>query len=184
MYGDGKLLWKSRVLKSRQPAEKLDAQTGRITGVLHQKGESIVTLRVANAVGVALGQLKIVCGEQLALTPPMGWNSWNCFAAGVDDAKIRASADAMVTSGLVNHGWSYINIDDCWAMQGDNARDPNGRITCNNKFSDMNADLGISGKQIVRDLWRQQDLGTFEGSFTTKVPRHGVLLVPVRPAAK
>jgi len=118
---------------------KLDAQTGQISGVLKQKGEAIVTLRAANAAGADLRKLKIVGGDKLALTPPMGWNSWNCFAAGVDDAKVRASADAMVSSGLANHGWTYINIDDCWAMQGDNARDPDGKITSNGKFPNMKA---------------------------------------------
>jgi alpha-galactosidase len=45
----------------------------------------------------------------------MGWNSWNCWACAVDDEKIRAAAKAMVETGLINHGWTYINIDDCWA---------------------------------------------------------------------
>jgi len=45
-------------------------------------------------------------------------------------------------------------------------------------------DLGISGKQIVRDLWRQKDLGEITGSFTAKVPRHGVLLLRIRPNGK
>ncbi len=44
------------------------------------------------------------------------------------------------------------------------------------------ANLGISGKQRVRDLWRQEDLGLFEGQFTAKVPRHGVKLVRIWPA--
>ena len=42
------------------------------------------------------------------------------------------------------------------------------------------ADLGIKGKRIVRDLWRQQDLGKYEGEFKTSVPRHGVVLVRLR----
>ena len=44
------------------------------------------------------------------------------------------------------------------------------------------ADLGVAGKQIVRDLWRQKDLGTFEGQFSAAVGRHGVVLVRLRPA--
>ena len=44
----------------------------------------------------------------------MGWNSWNCWASAVDDQKIRDTAKAIVDSGLINHGWSYVNIDDCW----------------------------------------------------------------------
>ena len=44
------------------------------------------------------------------------------------------------------------------------------------------SDLGLAGKQIVRDLWRQKDLGTFEGQFSAAVGRHGVVLVRLRPA--
>ena len=61
---------------------------------------------------------------QLALTPPMGWNSWNKFACEVNEQIIRAAADAMVTNGMKDAGYQYINIDDCW--QG--ARDAQGFI--------------------------------------------------------
>jgi alpha-galactosidase len=118
---------------------KLDEQTGRITGVLANKGETVVVLKATNSLGTAERKLKIVCGDRLALTPPMGWNSWNCFAGAVDDAKVRSAADAMVKSGLIDHGWTYINIDDCWERQGDQARDKNGMIQTNDKFPDMKA---------------------------------------------
>jgi alpha-galactosidase len=52
--------------------------------------------------------------EGLALTPPMGWNSWNKFACNVDEKLIRQVADAMVSSGMKAAGYTYINIDDCW----------------------------------------------------------------------
>jgi alpha-galactosidase len=52
--------------------------------------------------------------DGLALTPPMGWNSWNKFACNVDEAMIRQMADAMVVSGMKGAGYTYINIDDCW----------------------------------------------------------------------
>lgn len=52
--------------------------------------------------------------ENLALTPPMGWNSWNKFACNVDEKLIREIADAMVASGMKDAGYTYINIDDCW----------------------------------------------------------------------
>ncbi|AKQ46624.1 alpha-galactosidase [Rufibacter radiotolerans] len=52
--------------------------------------------------------------EGLALTPPMGWNSWNKFACNVDEQLIRETADAMVSSGMKEAGYTYINIDDCW----------------------------------------------------------------------
>ncbi|MFC6998846.1 glycoside hydrolase family 27 protein [Rufibacter roseus] len=52
--------------------------------------------------------------DGLALTPPMGWNSWNKFACNVDEKLIRETADAMVSSGMREAGYVYINIDDCW----------------------------------------------------------------------
>ena len=62
----------------------------------------------------ATRELRIVIGERIALTPPMGWNSWNCWARDVTQEQVLSSARAMVESGLVNHGWTYINIDDGW----------------------------------------------------------------------
>jgi alpha-galactosidase len=70
-----------------------------------------------------------------APTPPMGWNSWNHFARKVDDATIRAQADAMVSTGMRDAGYVYINIDDTW--QGE--RDAQGVIYPNGKFPDMKA---------------------------------------------
>jgi alpha-galactosidase len=55
----------------------------------------------------------------LALTPPMGWNSWNHFGCNVDEALIRRTADAMVSSGMKEAGYQYINIDDCWHGERD-----------------------------------------------------------------
>jgi alpha-galactosidase len=52
--------------------------------------------------------------EKLALTPPMGWNTWNKFACNINEQLIRASADAMVSNGLKEAGYTYIVIDDCW----------------------------------------------------------------------
>jgi len=113
----------------------LDPQTGHITGVLAKKGTYLVTLQAQNDLGSAQRQLKIVCGDTIALTPPLGWNSWNCFGCDVNEANVRAAADAMASSGLINHGWTYINIDDCWEA----GRDSAGVIQSNNKFPDMNA---------------------------------------------
>jgi alpha-galactosidase len=71
----------------------------------------------------------------IALTPPMGWNSWNHFHNKVDDATIRAQAEAMVSSGMRDAGYIYVNIDDTW--EGD--RDSSGVIHSNSKFPDMKA---------------------------------------------
>jgi alpha-galactosidase len=82
-----------------------------------------------------LPPLGVVDGGDLAPTPPMGWSSWNRFAEHIDDATIRAMADAMVSSGLSKAGYSYINIDDGW--QGKRGAD--GRLQPNAKFPDMKA---------------------------------------------
>ena len=71
----------------------------------------------------------------LAARPPMGWNSWNHFHRNVDDAAVRAQADAMVSSGMRDAGYIYVNIDDTW--QGE--RDAQGNIQANSRFPDMKA---------------------------------------------
>ncbi|MDD5140007.1 MAG: putative Ig domain-containing protein [Verrucomicrobiales bacterium] len=124
---------------------KLDSKTGRITGSLKTRGEFTVTLRAKNAPGAAEKKFRIVCGDQISLTPPMGWNSWNCFAGAVSEARIKSAADAMVNSGLINHGWTYINVDDFWQNHRDSTdptlhgefRDANGFIMPNSRFPDM-----------------------------------------------
>ena len=55
----------------------------------------------------------------VALTPPMGWNSWNHFNHNIDDKTVRAQADAMVSSGMRDAGYTYINIDDTWEGERD-----------------------------------------------------------------
>src|SRR6185295_12305836 len=61
----------------------------------------------------------------LALTPPMGWNSWNKFACNVNEAIVRRVADAIVASGMRDAGYQYVVIDDCWH----GPRDVEGNIT-------------------------------------------------------
>jgi alpha-galactosidase len=114
---------------------KVDATIGLITGSIAQKGAYPVTLHARNALGSTKRTLQIVCGDTIALTPPLGWNSWNCFGCDVSEAKVKAAADAMVASGLINHGWTYINIDDCWEA----GRDADGNVLSNEKFPDMKA---------------------------------------------
>jgi alpha-galactosidase len=124
---------------------KLDPQTGRITGVLKTKGEFLITLRAQNSIGTAEKDFRIVGGDQMALTPPMGWNSWNCFAGAVSADRVKRAADAMVKSDLVNHGWTYINVDDYWQNHRDSKdptlrgefRDAQGFIVPNSRFPDM-----------------------------------------------
>ena len=73
--------------------------------------------------------------QELASTPPMGWNSWNHFACKVTAGDIRAAADAMASNGMKEAGYTYVNIDDCW--QG--KRDAQGNIHPNARFGDIKA---------------------------------------------
>jgi alpha-galactosidase len=61
----------------------------------------------------------------LALTPPMGWNSWNRFGCNINQTIIEQEADAMVSSGMKAAGYQYVNIDDCWMTR---SRDGNGNL--------------------------------------------------------
>jgi len=118
------------------PDLTLDSDTGIITGTLAAEGTTAVPITVTSPCGTAGSTLTIVGGHRaLAQTPPMGWNSWNVWGTAVDDAKVRAAADYMVSSGLASHGYQYINIDDAWEGQ----RDAEGRIQTNEKFPDMKA---------------------------------------------
>jgi len=126
---------------------KLDPYTGQITGSVAKRGRYPVTLRASNPLGQTQRDFLIVVGDQLALTPPMGWNSWYCFFARVTDRMMRDAADAMVKTGMINHGYTYVNIDDGWSMKPGSkdpllsgpARDERGMINANGKFPDMKA---------------------------------------------
>ncbi len=63
----------------------------------------------------------------VALTPPMGWSSWNLFRDKINENLIKEIADAMSQSGLVEAGYKYVNIDDCWQAS---TRDKEGRLQC------------------------------------------------------
>ncbi|TAK17018.1 MAG: alpha-galactosidase [Acidobacteria bacterium] len=131
--GDAPLTYTARNLPA---GLALDSSTGVITGALKGEGRWKVPVSVKNRKSVANAVIEIVGGDhQLAQTPPLGWNSWNVWAAQVDDAKVRAAADGMVSSGLAAQGYTYINIDDAW----EGPRDANGEITSNEKFPDMKA---------------------------------------------
>ncbi len=143
----------------------LNPETGNITGTITERGEHPVEFTVTNARGSDKGTLRIVVGDTICLTPPLGWNSWNHFAGKVSEENVRAAADAMVSSGLIEHGWTYVNIDDCW--QG--KRDADGNIQGNAKFPDLKA-LGdyIHGKGLKYGIYSSPGPKTcagFAGSY-------------------
>jgi alpha-galactosidase len=114
----------------------LDAETGTITGCIATQGATEVLVTVTTASGTDSRKLTIIGGRRkLALTPPMGWNSWNVWGLAADDRKVRDAADHLVKSGLAAHGFQYVNIDDGWEGE----RDGEGNIQPNAKFPDMKA---------------------------------------------
>jgi alpha-galactosidase len=123
----------------------VDPKTGRITGTISVRGDYETLVKVTNAHGTATRPFKIVCGDKLALTPHMGWNSWYVWETHVSDRIMRDAADAMVSTGMIDHGYMYVNIDDCWArvpaspdsILGGTLRDSRGRILPNKRFPDM-----------------------------------------------
>ena len=124
----------------------INPKTGIITGQLGQKGTYKVNLKAKNAVGEAQKELRIIVGDTIALTPPIGWNGWNSWAKNIDREKVIASADAMVKMGLSQHGWTYINIDDAWQGQRGgtlNAIQPNEKFPKFKEMVDYIHDLGL-----------------------------------------
>jgi len=113
---------------------QLDSNSGVMSGSAMKAGRYAVRLKVSGPRGETAGTLTIVAGErQLALTPPMGWNPWNVWARQMDQDKMRAAADALVSGRFAAHGYQYVNLDDTW--QG--TRDGAGVLQTNEKFPDM-----------------------------------------------
>lgn len=117
--------------------------SGRVAGM--DKKSYNLTLRAKNAQGKAERAFRIVVGDTLALTPPMGWNHWYAHYNRITDAMMREAADVMISSGMADVGYMYVNIDDCWmnAPKNDDPqrvgplRDANGDIVPNAHFPDM-----------------------------------------------
>ena len=127
----------------------LDSKSGIITGVNPPRGEYAVTLRAENSLGKAGKKFKIVSGDTLCLTPPMGWNHWYAHYSRVTDRTLREAADGMVQNGMADAGYQYVSIDDCWMNAPENSkrdstrkgplRDDKGNILCNSNFPNMKA---------------------------------------------
>jgi alpha-galactosidase len=102
---------------------------------------------------------------KLAPTPPMGWNSWNWFFGKVTDKDIRQAADLMVSSGMCDAGYVYVNIDDTW--QG--KRDESGVLHPNEKFPDVKALADyVHSKGLKLGIYSSpgpQTCARYEGSY-------------------
>jgi alpha-galactosidase len=123
------------------------------------------------SIGVSLFVISSIYAEDrpLALKPPMGWNSWNHFNVNITDKIIREQADAMVSSGMRDMGYIYINIDDSW----EGGRDDKGEIHPNSKFPDMKrlADY-VHSKGLKLGIYSSpgsKTCGGYEGSYGHEV---------------
>ena len=92
---------------------------------------AVVALTALSPLLLAQGSAKPA--PMLAATPPMGWNSWNWFAGKVTQDDVKAAADLIVSSGMRDAGYVYVNIDDTW----EGKRDASGVLSTNEKFPDM-----------------------------------------------
>jgi len=156
---------------------RLDAQTGIITGTTPPRGEYRITLEAKNRHGRDQRPLRLVSGDTLALTPPMGWNHWYAHYDRITDAMMREAADIMVASGMADVGYQYVNIDDCW-MNADKHGDPlrvgplrdaAGNLLPNRHFPDMKALADyIHSKGLKAGLYTSpgpKTCGGFAGSW-------------------
>ena len=131
---------------------KFDPATQVLSGSVAVRGDYEIVFTAKNAKGAAERALTLKVGDAICLTPALGWNSWNAFGNYVTASNVIAAAEALVSSGLADHGWSYINIDDCWqnyCAESDRpceqddfvgpARLADGTIATNRRFPDMKA---------------------------------------------
>jgi alpha-galactosidase len=172
----------------------LDADQGIITGVTPgMNGDHAMTFVAKNSHGEASFPFKLVVGDKLALTPPVGWNSWGGHMLTVTDEVMRKAADLIVDKGLADVGFQYVSIDDCWmridpgkfaardegrkrkhegfAFDGliGEVRDAQGNILPNRNFPDMKAMTGyIHSRGLKAGIYSSPGPTTcqdFAGSF-------------------
>ena len=116
---------------------KLSEADGVLSGSIDHQCDLTFTVTATNAKGSASQEFTLRVGPRMmALTPPMGWNSWNCWALSVSEEKVKASAQALIDKGLADYGYCYMNIDDGWEAP---ERNPDGTIAVNEKFPSMKA---------------------------------------------
>lgn len=158
-----------------------------------EEGTYSITFSASNKYGSAKRDFKLVIGDKVTLTPPTGWNSWGGHMIEVSEEMMRYVTDLMVSSGLADVGFQYINLDDCWmkmapesykegkdwykkSWQGFNfidvvgdVRDECGRMVWNDKFTDIKGMTDyIHSKGLKVGLYSSPGDRTcqkFEGSF-------------------
>lgn len=159
------------------PGLILNGNTGIITGSVQKPDRYRVQLVARNSLGTAHRAFTIIIGDKLALTPPMGWSSWYMAYDNISDTLVRRQVDALVSSGLINHGYSYVDIDDGWNLKPSahdasavsSTRTANGDMKPNSKFPDMPALAAyVHGKGLKIGIYTSPGpttCGGYEGSY-------------------
>ena len=120
---------------SNLPAGLQLTESGVLSGKIDKADELTFTVVAENAKGKAQQEFTLKVGDDMiGQTPPMGWNSWNCWGLTVTQDKVISSAQALIDKGLADYGYSYINIDDGWEAP---ERNPDGTLDANQKFPSM-----------------------------------------------
>lgn len=151
------------------PGLEIDPESGWIRGPAPtEAGDYPVELAAENAHGRSTREWILRVGPTICLTPPMGWNSWYVHSEGVSEAAIRETANAMEAKGLTDHGWTYLNIDDCWMGQ----RDPQTKaIQPNAKFGDMRALVEfVNARGLKLGLYSTPWMSTYAGYIGGTAP--------------
>jgi hypothetical protein len=104
----------------------LDSKTGIITGSLARAGDCKFKAAAKNSAGKTETEIKIICGDKFALTPPMGWNSYNAFGDSVVESEVLANARYVVEK-LQPVGWDTVVVDYCWSDPGAHDNNRNAR---------------------------------------------------------
>ncbi len=104
----------------------LDSKTGIISGSLNRAGEYTIKVAAKNSAGKAKTEIKILCGDTLALTPPLGWNSYDAFGDNVVESEVLANA-RYVAETLQPVGWDTVVVDYCWSDPGAHDNNRNAR---------------------------------------------------------
>ena len=160
---------------------ELDPATGIIRGTAPPRGEYLVALQAENRHGKSERTWKLVSGDLLALTPPMGWNHWYAHHTHITDPLVRQATDVMIASGMADVGYEYVSIDGCWQNASPDAklnhdpsrvgtpRDAQGNILPGRFFPDMRGLVDyIHSKGLKAGIYTSPgpvDCAGFTGSY-------------------
>ncbi|MEG1479524.1 MAG: glycoside hydrolase family 27 protein, partial [Kiritimatiellia bacterium] len=145
-------------------------------GKIAKPGEYRIVLHASNDQKEFSEQTVTLCvGENICLTPPMGWNSWYSYSEAIRQENIEKVARLLVETGLANFGWTSVNIDDCW--QGD--RKGTGPLQPNPKFPNMKAMCdALHAQGLKAGIYHTPWIGTYAGFRGGSVDREPKNIIP------